>query len=92
MADEKDTREYVTFHVTSRDGADVELAVVDEFEYKHKHYVVGAVVKDDCVMEEDGVFIYRGIPTEDDFEVEPIRNAFDFEEIAKAYAEMSEQE
>ncbi len=91
MADTNDTLEYVTFHVTSRDGEDVELAVVDEFEYKRKHYVVGAVVKDDMVMEEDGVFIYRGIPKADDFEVEPITSASEFEEIAKAYAEMDQK-
>ena len=36
--------EYVTFHVTASDGSDVEMAVVDEFDFEDKHYVVGAVV------------------------------------------------
>ena len=36
--------EYVTFHVTAKDGSDVEMAVVDEFDFEEKHYVVGAVV------------------------------------------------
>ena len=44
--------EYVTFHVTAKDGSDVEMAVVDEFDYEEKHYVVGAVVKDDTIDDE----------------------------------------
>ena len=41
---ENEFQEYVTFHVTARDGADVELAVVDEFDFEDKHFVVGGVV------------------------------------------------
>ena len=89
MAGINDTQEYITFHVTSKDGEDIEMAVVDEFEFRHKNYVVGAVVKDDCVMEEDGVYIYRARQKDDDFEVEPITSASEFEEIAKAYSEMN---
>ena len=46
---ENEFQEYVTFHVTARDGSDVELAVVDEFDFEDKHYVVGAVVEDDTI-------------------------------------------
>lgn len=28
--------EYVTFHVTSKEGADIEMAVVDEFDFENK--------------------------------------------------------
>ena len=28
---ENEFQEYITFHVTARDGSDVEMAVVDEF-------------------------------------------------------------
>ena len=31
---EKDYGEYVTFNVTTKDGSEVELALMDEFEYK----------------------------------------------------------
>lgn len=79
--------EYVTFHVTAKDGSDVEMAVVDEFDFEHKHYVVGAVVKDD-VIEDDGRYIYRCIVNEDDFTVEKINNAVDYQRIAEAYMEM----
>ena len=44
--------EYVTFHVTAKDRSDVEMAVVDEFDFEEKHYVVGAVVKDDTIDDE----------------------------------------
>ena len=49
---ENEFQEYVTFHVTARDGSDVELAVVDEFDFEGKHYVVGAVVEDDTINDE----------------------------------------
>ena len=48
---ENQFEEYVTFHITARDGSDVEMAVVDEFDFEKKHYVVGAVVKDDVIDE-----------------------------------------
>ena len=42
---EQEYQEYVTFHITARDGSDVEMAVVDEFDFENQHYVVGAVVE-----------------------------------------------
>lgn len=86
---EKDFNEYITFHVTSKDGADVEMAVVDEFDFENKHYVVGAVVEDDTINE-DGLYIYRSIMEGDDFKVEKIAREFDYKRIAKAYMEMEE--
>jgi len=87
---EKDFNEYITFHVTSKDGADVELAVVDEFDFENKHYVVGAVVEDDTINEE-GLYIYRSIIEGDDFKVEKIAREFDYKRIANAYMEMEEE-
>lgn len=85
MGDE--IKEYATFTVTSRDGNEVEMAVVDEFEFEHKNYVVGAVIKDD-VIDEEGLYIYKVKLTEDDFVVEKIHNQADYERIAKAYMEL----
>lgn len=87
---EKDFNEYITFHVTSKDGADVEMAVVDEFDFENKHYVVGAVVEDDTIIE-DGLYIYRSVIEGDDFKVEKIAREFDYKRIAKAYMEMDEE-
>ena len=86
MAEEM--KEYVTFHVTASDGRDVEMAVVDEFEYDHKLYVVGAVVEDDVISDE-GQYIYRCIlKGDDDFTVEPVRDAKLFRVISVAYPAM----
>ena len=30
---ENEYNEYATFHITAKDGSDVEMAVVDEFDY-----------------------------------------------------------
>jgi len=81
--------EYVTFHTTAGDGSDLEMAVVDEFDYEGKHYVVGALIEGDTIAEE-GRYIYRSVITDDDFKVEKIRNQIDYNRIAQAYMEMEE--
>ena len=87
---ENEFQEYVTFHVTARDGSDVEMAVVDEFDFEKKHYVAGAVVKDD-VIDTEGIYIYEAIIEGDDFTVQQIKKDFDYKRIAKAYMEMDEE-
>lgn len=84
-----DYKEYITFHVTAKDGTDVEMAVVDEFDFEEKHYVVGAVILDDTIQD-DGRYIYESIIKGDDFTVEKIKREFDYNRIAKAYMEMDE--
>lgn len=79
--------EYITFHVTAKDGSDVEMAVVDEFDYDHKHYVVGAVVKDD-VIDEEGQYIYRCKVQGEDFTAEKITDKKEYEAVVNAYMEM----
>ena len=86
---ENEFNEYLTFHITAKDGSDVEMAVVDEFDFENKHYVVGSVVKDDTIMD-DGRYIYESIVNGDDFTVEKIKREFDYNRIAKAYMEMEE--
>lgn len=81
--------EYLTFHVTAKDGSDVEMAVMDEFDFEDEHYVVGAVVKDDTILD-DGRYIYRSIIKDDDFTVEKIAGEFDYNRIAEAYLHMEE--
>ena len=84
-------QEYVTFHITAKDGRDVEMAVVDEFDFEKKHYLVAAVVKDDTI-DEEGRYIYESIIQGDDFTVEKIKKDFDYRRIAQAYLEMEENE
>ena len=87
---ENEFNEYVTFHVTAKDGSDVEMAVVEEFDFEHKHYVVSAVVKDDVILD-DGTYIYRCIMKGDDFTVEKITDASEYQKVVQAYMDMDEE-
>lgn len=84
---ENEFKEYVTFSVTTKDGTEVEMAVVDEFDYENKHYVVGALIKDEEIID-DGRYIYRCIMKGDDFQVEKIKREDDYKKIAEAYMNM----
>ena len=86
---ENNLNEYVTFTVTARDGSEVEMAVVDEFDFEGKHYVVGAVVRDDTILD-DGRYIYLSKIEKDGFTVEKITREFEYKRVAEAYMEMEE--
>ena len=87
---ENNFEEYVTFHVTASDGSDVEMAVVDEFDFEDDHYVVGAVIKDDTI-DDEGRYIYKSVIKGDTFIVEKIKREFDYKRIAEAYMSMDEE-
>lgn len=87
---EDERTEYVTFNVKAKDGTEMEMAVVDEFDFEKDHYVVAAEVKGD-VIDEEGLYIYRAIIKGDDFTVEEIRKAFDYRRIAEAYMNMENE-
>ncbi len=89
MSDEMNENEFTTFTVTTRDGSEVEMAVVDEFEYKKRYYVAGALIVDD-VVKDDEVYIYRMKYTEDDFSVIKIENKIEYQTICRAYMAMCE--
>lgn len=84
---ENEMQEYVTFTTTTSDGKEVEMAVVDEFEYERRHYVVGAVIEDDTINE-DGMYIYRSVINGEDFTVEKIDSEAEYMKVAKAYMEI----
>ena len=86
---EQEFQEYATFTVTTKDGNEVEMAVVDEFEFENKHYVVGALIKED-VIDEEGRYIYEAVIEGEDFSVKKIAKAFDYNRISQAYMHMDE--
>jgi len=88
---EHEFQEYVTFHVTTKDGTEVEMAVVDEFDFEKDHYVVGAIVENDTIND-DGRYIYRSVMNGDDFSVEKIKREFDYKRIAEVYLRMLEED
>lgn len=81
-------KEYVIFTDTTGSGRVVEMAVVDEFEYERKYYVVGALVENDEINDEN-LFIYRlKLKGKEDYDVEKISDPKEYESVAKAYIEM----
>lgn len=86
---EKEFDEYITFTTTTKDGSGVEMAVMDEFDFEGKHYVVGAVIKDDAIVDE-GRYIYQSVMNGDEFTVEKIKREFEYKRIAEAYMDMEE--
>lgn len=83
----EDFKEFNTFVVTDREGNEVELAAVDEFEFEHNNYVVGALIIDDAVSE-DGVYIYRAKVVDEEIIAEKITDTDEYQKVSKAYMEM----
>ena len=82
-------QEYVTFHITAKDGSEVEMAVVDEFDFEEQHYVVGAVVQDDTILDDER-YIYLSVEDGEDFNVEKIETEEEYARVAEAYLKMEE--
>lgn len=78
--------EYTIFTVNDRDGNEIEMAVIDEFEFDHKEYVAAALVQGDEILE-DGVYIY-GVKKSEEFEVEKIENPEEYAKVAEGYLNM----
>lgn len=73
--------EYTTFIIKLSDGKSHEFAIVEEFDFENRHYILVSEVKGDEVTE--GVYMLRGETKGEDFFVEEIE---DKEEYAKATA------
>ena len=78
--------EYITFMITSSAGEEIEMAVVDEFQFENRDYVAASRVVDDTI-DQEGIFIYK-VKAGDEFAVEKINNKIDYEKIARAYMDM----
>ena len=84
---QEEMREYATFTTTNKDGNEIEMAVIDEFEFEHKNYVVGALIEEDTVKE-DGLFIFKVKEAKEEILVEKIASQTEYQKIAEAYMEM----
>ena len=84
---ENEFQEYITFTTKTKDGTEVEMAVIDEFEFERKHYVVGAVIENETINE-DGMYIYRSVIKGEDFSVEKIDSEAVYVKVAEAYLKM----
>lgn len=80
--------EYVVFTDKTASGQEIELAVVEEFEYERKYYVACSLVENDEI-DETNVFIYRmKLKGTDDYYFEKITDPKEFEKVSNAYLEM----
>ena len=86
---EEYTEEFFTFMTRTSRGQEVEMAVVDEFDFENRHYAVAALVDGDTICGE-GRYIYRLKMEGEEPVFEKIRNALDYQKIAGAYMEMEE--
>lgn len=86
---QEEFKEYVTFTTTNKEGNEIEMAVLDEFEFEHKNYVAAALIEDDTINE-DGLFIFRVKEAGEEIKVEKITNPVEYQKIAQAYMEMEE--
>ena len=82
--------EYETF-MFDMDGEEVEMAIIEEFDFEEKHYVRCAEVEDDMINEEDGLYLFRIVSeSDDDIAVETIESEEEYNRIVEAYYEMCE--
>lgn len=82
--------EYVVFTTTNRDGEEIEMAVIDEFEFEKGNYVAAALVEGDTIQGDD-LYIYQvRFKGGEKFQVEKIADAAEYERIAAAYMELED--
>ncbi len=77
------TEEYTTFIIKLSDGKDHEFAIVEEFDFDKKHYILVSEVQGDEITE--GVYLMRGENDGEDFLVEEIKDKEEYARAVKAY-------
>ena len=75
--------EFDTFMITMSDGKEQECAIVDEFDFEGKHYILAAEIHNDQVS--DGAYLCRSRNEADGFVVERIETKAEYDRAAKAY-------
>lgn len=75
--------EFDTFMITMSDGKEQECAIVDEFDFEGKHYILAAEIHEDQVS--DGAYLCRSRMEGEDFVVERIETKDEYVRAAKAY-------
>lgn len=81
--------EFETFVVTMSDGKKKEFAIVEEFDFEEKHYILVSEVKKDVVAEE--VYMYRSRTEDGEFIVENIEDRDEYARATAAYEAMYQE-
>ena len=74
---------YDTVMITVSSGADKEFAIMDEFDFEGKHYIVVSPVEGNQVQE--GLYIYSAVVSGEELEVSRIEDAEEFEKVSAYY-------
>ncbi len=77
--------DYEVFDDVTKDGEEIELAIVDRFVFEEKNYVVAALVEGDEISEE-GLFVYRSTRVGDDIIIKKIEDMDEYSRVADYYA------
>ncbi len=86
--DNTQMHEVDTFIMTDADGKDTEYAIVEQFEYKQKKYLVAAPIVDGAISDDDGV-LYRYSEDGDEFTLEDMDDD-EFEAVSAFYDSLEE--
>ena len=81
-----DFQVYDTVMITVSDGTEKEFAIMEEFDFEEKHYIVVSPVEDNQVQE--GLYIYRAVVSGEEMEVSRIEDAEEFEKVSAYYEAM----
>lgn len=75
--------EYTTFQYEMSDGREHEFAIVEEFDFEDKHYILVSEVQEDALM--DGVYLFRSETKGEDFFVEKLEDKEEYARVTAAY-------
>lgn len=90
MENMEEMNEYETFTV-ELNGTDREWAIIDEFDFEDKHYLICGEVKGDEITE-DGLYLFEGKSEGEELEVKNIESEEEYNRIAEAYCQYCEEE
>ncbi len=77
---------YDTIMITVSNGAEKEFAIMEEFDFEGKHYIVVSPVENNEVL--GGLYIYRAVVCGEELEVSRIEEAEEFEKVSVYYESM----
>lgn len=75
---------YDTVMIQLSSGDEQEFAIIEEFTYDEKQYIVVSPVEGDTIQE--GMYLYRALETEEGLEISRIEDAEEFTQVS-AYFE-----
>lgn len=80
----EELKTYDTVMIQLSNGTEQEFAIIEEFDYEEKHYIVVSQVQEDEIQ--DGLYLYRAAETEEGLEISRIEDEEEFAQVS-AYFE-----